>query len=376
MRIDKIEVSHIKVPLIKPYPLSKVIGTLMDTEPIIIQISTDEGITGLGEADPMIPFTEETTEGVKTTLKHYLGPLLIGVDPTNITKVHEIMDTKLKHNTLAKAAIDMACYDILGKQAGLPVYAVLGGCARTKITIGGGTGAGASPEDTTKEVLAKIETGTNTFMIKVGNLSVEEDIARIRAVRKAAPQIHLIADANQGWDRHNAIFFGKRVEDCDLEFLEQPVPYWDIEGLREIRQRVNIPISVDETLCTIHDAVRVIKEEAAEVFSIKVSKSGGIYRTKEIMDLAKAFGINCWMNSMIEEGITQAASLQLGAYARNIMDYGHSYGSPLRLEQDITTYSDQVKGNVVSISQRPGLGIELKDDIMSKYTVEAFEVKA
>jgi len=376
MKIDRIRVSHIKVPLAKPYPLSKVIGTLLDTEPIVIQIFTDEGITGLGEADPMIPFTEETTEGVKTTLKHYLGPALIGADPTNITKIHEIMDVMLKHNTLAKASVDMACYDILGKQAGLPVYEILGGCARTEITIGGGTGAGTNPEDTAKEVLAKIRTGTNTFMIKVGSLSVEEDIARIRAVREVAPQIHLIADANQGWDRHDAILFGKHVEDCNLEFLEQPVPYWDIEGLKEIRQCVKIPISVDETLCTIHDAVRVIKEGAAEVFSVKVSKNGGIYRAREIMDLAKAFGINCWMNSMIEEGITQAASLQLGVYARNILDYGHSYGSPLRLEQDITTYSDQIKGNTVSISQKPGLGIELKDDIMSKYAVEDFEIKA
>ena len=206
-------------------------------------------------------------------------------------------------------------------------------------------------------------------------MPLEKDIARVKAVREAAPDIHLVVDANQGWDRHSAIQFGKAVEEYKIEFMEQPVPYWDIEGLAMIRKAVNIPISVDETLCTIHDALRVINEGAADIFSIKATKHGGIYRAREILDLAKAYGIKCWMNSMIEEGITQAASLQLGLYAENILEFGHSYVSPLRLEDDITTYSVQVQGGVVRPSGKPGLGIEMREDVLNKYTVESFEVK-
>lgn len=374
MRISKIAVFHIKVPLKKPFGLSRVLGTITHTEPIVVKVFTDEGITGLGEANPLAPFTEESPESIKACLRYYLAPILLGVDPTNIVKVHEKMGESLKLNTLAKGAIDMACYDILGKEKGLPVYQILGGNIRSEIATAKGIG-GASPEDNVKETLSNMETGINTFMIKTGGLSLKEDIARVKAIREAAPEVHLIVDANQGWDRRSAIQFGKAVEECDIEFLEQPVPYWDIEGLAMIRKAVDIPISVDETLCTIHDAVRVIKEDAADVFSVKVTKNGGIYKAREILDLAKAFGIKCWMNSMIEEGITQAASLQLGVYAENISEFGHSYVSTLRLEDDITTYSEQIQGGVVRPNGKPGLGIEIREDVLKRYTIDIFEVK-
>jgi muconate cycloisomerase len=126
-------------------------------------------------------------------------------------------------------------------------------------------------------------------------------------------------------------------------------------------------VSADEGVQTIHDAKHLIQKDAIDVFSIKVAKHGGIYRTKQIMELADVFGIRCLMNSMLEEGITEAASLQLGAVATNLMDVGHAYFSPLRLDDDITTYSAQLKDGFVSISEKPGLGIDIRPDILKKY---------
>jgi len=375
VQITRIEVFHTRVPLRKPFKLSKVLGTLTHTQPIVVKVYTDEGIVGLGEADPFVPFTAESPEGVMSFLKNYLGPILLGTDPTNIVRVHEIMDKSLKLNVIAKGAIDIACYDILGKTKGLPVHQILGGFYREKMRLAWGIG-GASPEENAEEVQAIVaDRGIKTFMLKTGSLSLEEDIARVKAVRKALPDAHLLVDTNQGWDVATAVRFGKAVADCNIGFLEQPVPYWDISGLAEIRASIDVPISVDETLGTIHDAVDVIKEGAADVFSVKASKNGGIYKAREILDLAKSFGIKCWMNSMIEQGITQAALLHLGVSSENLLGFGHCYFSPLRLEDDITTFSEQIKGDVVSINHKAGLGIEIREDILKKYTSEAFTVK-
>jgi len=250
----------------------------------------------------------------------------------------------VKGNYLAKAAVDLACYDILGKAVSLPVYYLLGGLLREGIPLAWSLGAD-TPENNAREALEYKARGIKTLMIKVGSLSLEEDIERVKVVRKAVGKdVHLIVDANQGWDIAEVIQFGKAVSKYNIDFIEQPVPYWDIEGLSKIRRSISIPISADESLFTIHEARTLIKKSAVDVFSIKVVKHGGIYKAKQIIELANAFNIKCWMNSMIEEGITQAASLHLGVSTLNILEsMGHAYFSPLRLKEDITDYSEQIQ---------------------------------
>ncbi len=375
MKIKHIEVIHTRIPLKKPFALSRVLGTLTHTQPVVVRVMTDEGIEGLGEANPFVPFTEESPEGVKASLRHYLGPALLGADPTQPAAVYARMDATMKLNDIAKGAIDMACYDILGKARNMPVYELLGGCVRRSIPLTWGLG-GAAPEDNIKEVQSVMKLrGIDTYMIKVAGLPLEQDIARTRALREAFPDLHIMVDANQGWERAAAVRFAQAVEDCRIEFLEQPVPFWDIEGLAFVRASTSIPVSIDETLCTIHDATRVIEARAADVFSVKASKNGGITPAKKIIDLAKAYGITCWMNSMIEEGITQAALFHLGVSSENIFDYGQCYMSTLRLEDDITTFSQQIEGNLAKVNGRPGLGIDMREDILKKYTIDKFTIK-
>jgi len=376
VRIQGIEVMHIKVPLKKIYKLSKVVGTVEYTEPIIIRLHTDKGIVGIGETDSLAPFTEETPETVKSVLENYLKPKIIGMNPMNIVRIHKEMDKIVKGNYLAKAAIDIACHDILGKAAFLPVYYLLGGLLREEIPIAGSLGAD-TPENNAREALEYKARGIKTLMIKTGSLPLEEDIERVKAVRKAVGKdVHLIVDANQGWDVAEAIQFGKAVSKYDIDFIEQPVPYWDIEGLAKVRRSLSIPISADESLFTIHDARILIKKSAVDIFSIKVVKHGGIYKAKQIIELANAFNIKCWMNSMIEEGITQAASLHLGVSSLNILeDMGHAYSSPLRLKEDITDYSEQIQPQMtVKVNRKPGLGVMIKEEVLQRYMKESLEL--
>ncbi|MBA1336222.1 MAG: hypothetical protein HPY66_2467 [Firmicutes bacterium] len=374
MKITKIEVVHIKVPLKKPYNLSKAYGTLRTTEPIVVKMYTDEGFMGIGETDPMSMFTGENPETVKVVIKNYLGPAIIGAEPVNIAKIHEKMDCIVKDNYLAKAAIDMACYDIMGKVTDFPVHTLLGGKLRKRIPIMGALGSD-KPENNAKEALEIKKSGYSSIMIKVGALDVLADAERVKAVREAVGDgFPLIVDANQGWDSGTAIKFVRLVEKYNIALLEQPVPYWDIDGMARVRKSIDIPVSADESLFSIHDAARLIREKAADLFSIKVAKHGGIYKAKQIMDLADAFGIPCMMNSMIEEGITQAASLQLGASARNLWGVGHAYSSPTRLEDDISDYSDQIIDGNVEVNEKPGLGIRIIEEKLERYKIDEFTV--
>lgn len=375
MKINKMDIIHIKVPMKKPYKLSKAIGTVSATEPIIIKIYTDEGIVGIGETDPLPPFTEETSETVKLVINKYLGPAIIGMSPLNIAEIHKAMDGIIKGNYLAKAAIDMACYDILGKFSGMPVSDLLGGCIRDEIGIMWSIGSD-EPEQNAEESLKIRNEGYSSLMIKVGSFDMMKDVERVIAIREAVgEQFPLIVDANQGWDVNTAIKFAALVEDCNIELLEQPVPYWNIEGMLKIKESINIPISADESLFTIHDAKKLIQSKAVDVFSIKVAKNGGIYKSKEIIDLAAVFGIPCMMNSMLEEGICQAASLQLGASAKNLWKAGHAYFSPLRLAEDITDYSTQIIDGKVIVNKEPGLGIKVIEEKLKKYKVDEFQVE-
>ncbi|MCP4405607.1 MAG: mandelate racemase [bacterium] len=374
MKIEKIEVIHIRMPLKKPYTLSKTFGTLRNTEPVVVKLFTDGGAIGVGETNPMPPFTEEDSETVKMLIKRYLGPAIIASDPVKIAKIHQMMDSILKGNYLAKAAIDMACYDLIGKAANLRVCDLLGGALQEKIPIMWSLG-GDTPEKNAEEALQRKHEGYTSTMIKVGGTDIVNDVKRVKAIREAVGKEYpLIVDANQGWDFHTAVRFSRRVEDCEIALLEQPVPYWDIEGLVKVKKSIDIPVSADESVFTIHDAKTLIEKNAVDVFSIKVVKHGGIFRSKEIMKLAEAYGIQCMMNSMIEEGISQAASLQLGASANNLWKAGHAYFSPLRLEEDITDYSSQIVNGWVNVPEKPGLGITIGEETLETYTVDTFEI--
>ncbi|MDM8533502.1 enolase C-terminal domain-like protein [Clostridiaceae bacterium HSG29] len=373
MKIQKIDVFHLKIKLAKPYKLSKLYGTLEDTEPIVVKITTDTGIVGFGETDPMGLFTGETAETVIEVIKKYIGPAVIGADPLNIATIHKLMDGKIKDMHVAKAAIDIAVYDIIGKHLGVSVSNLLGGTLTKSLPIMGSIGGG-TPEENAIEAQNMIEMGYGSIMIKIGG-DVHLDIERTKAIRKkVGEKFVLIVDANQGWDASTAIYYSKQVEDCNIDLFEQPVPFWDIQGLKKVRMNTNMKISADESLMSIHEAKRLILEEAVDVFSIKVSKNGGIYRSKEIISLANSFGIECLFNSMIEEGITQAASYALGSSTDNLYPYGHAYFSPLRLEDDITNYSKKIVNGKIMIDEAKGLGIEVDEKKLEKYCINYISI--
>ena len=378
MTITKIQIDRLAVPLIHPYHLSKEYGTFATATPVLVTLYTDEGIVGYGECDPWPLFTGDSAEVSTLILEKHLAPMLLGADPTNINELHRRMDAIIRNQHLTKSAVDMAAYDIWGKATSMPVHQLLGGKRRNTMKCMWSIG-GSTPEESAADVLEAKALGYDGCMIKIGGPDYKLDAARTKAVREAVGKEYpLIVDANQGWDVDTAIRYWKQIKDCDILFFEQPLQSWDVDGMAKVRRAIDIPLSADEGVMTLQDAKALVKAEAVDVFSIKVTKNGGIQPAKAICEYAAANGIQVFFNSMIEEGITQAASLHIGATCSNIVSsIGHAYFSPNRLVGDISTYHTFIhpEQGLVEVPNGPGLGIALDEAAVEKYRAETVIVE-
>ena len=378
MKITSIQIDRLAVPLVHPYHLSKEYGVFSTATPILVTLQTDEGIVGYGECDPWPLFTGDSAEVSTLILEKHLAPMLLGADPTNINELHRRMDAIIRGQHLTKSAVDMAAYDIWGKATGMPVHQLLGGKRRDSMRCMWSIG-GSTPEESATDVLEAQSLGYDGCMIKIGGPDYKLDADRTRAVREAVgPDFPLIVDANQGWDVDTAIRYWKRIRDCDILFFEQPLQSWDVDGMAKVRRAIDIPLSADEGVMTLADARNLVKAEAVDVFSIKVTKNGGIQPAKALCEFAAAHGIQVFFNSMIEEGVTQAASLHIGATCANIVTtIGHAYFSPNRLNGDICSYHTFIhpEKGCVDVPNGPGLGIELDPEAIAKYRVSQTLVK-
>lgn len=375
MKITKIELFHISIPFAQPYKLSKTYGTLDEAHAVIFKVHTDEGIVGLGEADPMSPFTAETPASVMTVTRDIIAPRLIGKDPKRIAMVDSTLDDAVEGNLTARGAVNMALYDIIGKANDLPIHMLLGGLRHGQLPLLFGVGSG-TPEETIAVIEAQIETGCRCFMIKMGALPIADEINRVVAVKQQfGDAIRIIIDANQGWEVAETLAFIDGINGYPPDLVEQPINRGDMEGLKRIHEHSPFLLSADESVTTVSDAATLIREKAVDVFSIKISKNGGLEKSRQIAQMADGFGLKCLMNSMLEFGISQAASLQLGCTLSNLIDLGHAYGSVLRMSDDITDFGRNISESVVTVPSASGLGVTLDEEKLQKYTTDYLEFK-
>jgi len=368
MKISSLELFHISIPFAEPYHLSKIYGTLYDAQAVIVKINTDEGLTGLGEADPMAPFTEESPQAVMALLHDIVGPIIIGRDPRKINQLESDLDNRISGYSTARGAINMALYDILGKSKQIPVYELLGGLRHEKLPLL--LGISSLDLDASIAAIDKLRSqGVKTIMLKMGEMPVADEVRRFVSLREHyGEQVNLVVDPNQGWEVSEALEFIEGINGYHLDLLEQPIQRHDLAGLRKICERAVCSLSADESLVEPEDAAVLIRDGVVNVFSIKVSKNGGLDKSKLIAQMAEGFGLKCLMNSMLEFGITQAASLYLGCTLPNLMECGHAYGSVTRMADDITDFGRNISDGYVNVPAKPGLGVKLRQDKLQKYT--------
>lgn len=375
-RISSAQVFEVEAPFVTPYGLSKAYGTLATTRAVLIKLTDVDGCIGWGEANPMQPFTAESPREAAVVLRDVLLPLVMREARPDPARVDLLLDAQRDDHLCARGAVSMALLDLLGKRLGTPVATLLGGAVRSSLPVLWPIGTG-SAEDDARVIEHRAVQGFTTFMLKMGAASVAEEIRRVADLaRRYGDRFKFIADANQGWTRAEAAEFLSGVAGAPIAFVEQPVGKSDIDGMAALAKASPFPISADESLTGLQEAARLASLGAAQVFSIKSSKNGGPLRAQQIATLARAFGIGCYMNSMLEFGITQAASLQHALTVPNLVDAGHAFMSTLRLDGDPTDFSDLVNGGLVREPDRPGLGVTVDEARVQRLSVASDQVAA
>jgi len=368
------DVYEIDVPFVVPYKMAH--GTFASSSAVLVKLTDCDGFEGWGEANPSEAFSGETSSGVARLLRDSLLPLVMTLSRPHPGYVDAVLDRHIAGNNSAKGAISMALLDLLGKRVNLPAAALLGGALRDSLPVLWPLSNGAADDD--REIIdQRAALGFTTFMVKMGSASPAHEIARLHQLYKHyGDRFQYIPDANQGWSRDDAREFVRGVKALPLAFFEQPVDKHDLDGMALVAAASSFPISADESLIDLADAASLAKEAAASVFSIKTSKNGGPLRAQAIASVAKAFDIRCYMNSMLEFGISQAASLQHAVTVGHLVDAGHAFMSTLRFAEDPTDFSSLIHQGVVHLPSTPGLGVGVDERHVERLAVGRYQLGA
>lgn len=358
MIIRSIETFRVAVPLKKAFKTA--LRVVNVAEAIYIRIQLKDGKVGYGEAPPTHVITGESLASIQFAIEEVFKPLLLGKDLRYHEQLFQEIHRAMVRNTSAKAAIDMALYDLLAQEAELPLYQYLGG-ARSELTTDY-TVSINGPAEMANDAVENVRDGFHILKVKVGIGEIGDDIKRIREIRKVVGQdIKLRLDANQGWAPKEAVKAIKQMEQeqLDIEFIEQPVLAHDLEGLKYVTHHTMTPIMADESVFSVYDAKRVIEMRAADLINIKLMKAGGIYQALKIASLAASHDMKCMTGSMIETKLGVGAAAHFAASQSNIIHY--DFDAPLMLKQDLLQGGIQYEDAKITFDNAPGLGIERVD---------------
>ncbi|NRB05228.1 MAG: mandelate racemase [Rhodobacteraceae bacterium] len=309
MKISRITVFHVDLPLEHPYWLAGGSLKFETLDATIVKLETDEGLIGWGEGTPWgHTYVPAHGPGIRAGLET-MAPFILGLDPRNVLDVERAMDLALPGHLYAKSPVDMACWDIAGQAAGRPIADLMGGGSRTPAPIA--SSVGAKTVDETREVMERYRArGYVAHSVKIGG-DVERDIARIRDVEKIRkPGERVLYDVNRAWTRQQALRVMTATQDLDVMF-EQPGE--SLDDIAAIRALHPAPVSVDESLVTLQDACRIARDGLAEVFGIKLNRVGGLTKAARMRDVGLAHGIDFYVMATGGSVLADTEALHLAA---------------------------------------------------------------
>ena len=348
---------------------------------VLLQLFTDEGIYGLGEAITLGPYYSSESQGtVIDLITNYFYPkALEGEDPFNIDNIVYKMDKVATGHSIAKTCCDMAVHDIMGKALNVPVYQLIGGKFTDKIPLRYGIGSG-TPQQMYDMAKRGVDEGYTAIKMKCG-MHPKEEIECVAAVREAiGPDNAIGIDINQVFSAEEAIRWIKQVEKYDILYVEQPVPKHDIRSLKRVRDNVDTPIGACEAGYTIEDVMKILMADACDFLHFKVARSGGFYRGKQIVHMTRAAGVSVMGSTQLGMGVELAAMAHFAVSNRCL---GHKpytaqgYGGGLlnlydvvdtkSIKDDIVTPTPLIEKGFLTVPEGPGLGVTLNPDGLKKW---------
>ncbi len=354
MKITKVRLGRISVPLRTPFKTA--LRSVSSVEDVIVEIHTDCGAVGYGEAPPTGAITGDTTGAIIGAIQDHISKTIVGRDVDEFETLLQSVQKCIVGNSSAKAAVDMALWDLYGQLYNIPVYKLMGGARKqivTDITI-----SVNDPDTMVRDSLIALERGYDCLKMKVG-INPELDVQRLSAVRNAVGKDVVIRiDANQAWTPQQAVKILNKMQEqgLDIELVEQPVKAHDFEGLKYVTERSYVPVLADESVFSPEDAMTIMKMGAANLINIKLMKCGGLYNALKIASAAEVFGVECMIGCMLEAKISVNAAVHL-ACAKNII-------TKVDLDGPVLCKEDPIMGGAVfnekqiTVSDAPGLGIQ------------------
>lgn len=371
MKIDYVEIFPLHLPL--RAPLVEAHGTFSNFDHVVLRVCSDTGVSGLGEVEVYPSFERvgcETQAGVVSVLNERLIPAVVGLNATNINAVWRAMNDAAVGYMRVKAGIDNALYDLIGKAMGIPSYELLGGKVQNGYVVEG-VGYGLSIEDpalVASKAEAAAKQGYKQLELKAGDPDCpSRDVERLRLVREAiGSDIPIKVDFNGFYDVKTAISLIRQMEKYGVTWIEQPSKYWDLEGLARIRTAVDTTIVVDEPVDDEHDLISVIRAAASDAVHIKPTIKGGLTTSRKLLWIADAAGMQIVPGTSAPTGVGMAAAHAFIAICPQLS--GGAHGSPLDvLLEDIVEDPIPAGSTYLRISDRPGLGIELNQEVVDKF---------
>ncbi len=354
MKITEVRLGKLSVPLRVPFKTA--LRTVNSVEDVIVELRTDTGAVGYGEAPPTGAVTGDTSGAIIGAIQDHIAKSILGRDVDDFEDLLQTVQKCIVKNTSAKAAVDIALWDLYGQLYGIPVYKLMGGARKhivTDITI-----SVNDPEEMARDAVSAVERGYDCLKVKVG-ADPTLDVARLAAVRQAVGNdVCIRIDANQAWQPKEAVRILNQMQErgLALEFVEQPVKAQDLAGMKYVTERSYVPVLADESVFSPEDALKIMQMGAADMVNIKLMKCGGLYNALKIVSAAEVYGVECMIGCMLEAKISVNAAVEL-ACAKKII-------TRIDLDGPVLCSEDPIIGGAVfnekniTVSDGPGLGIK------------------
>jgi len=368
--IRSIEVIPLHLPVAAPLTLSR--GVAADPSAgaphILVKVTDEEGRTGWGEARPSPRWSYETEETVVTTIRTYLAPPLLRQEESDIARLHAIMDAVIasgvdRGGPIAKSAVDMALHDLLGKQRGLPLSALMGRGGGDPVPLCYVVSA-HSIEEAVRQVESGAAKGYHGFKVKAG-IHPGSDLEMMQEVMRAAVGKPVWVDANQGWDFNMAVRFAREMAILGVRVLEQPLAAGNITGYAELVRRSDLPIVLDESISTPRELLQHIRLGAINGLVIKLCHAGGIFWARQMAEMALSADLLLLGSGLTEGRIALSAGAHFfGAFG---LSMPADLNGPQFLRDDMVAGTLDYPGGMVPPSDAPGIGVEPDPEKVERY---------
>ena len=359
--ISQVEIYKLRIPLIEPFITSLAYET--HVENVIVVIRTEKGITGFGECSPYMPVNGESIDTC-FIVGQYFAKLLKGKNAVELKAKLSAMDRLIYANTSIKSAFDIALHDIIGQHKEVPLYKLYGG-KNNKELVTDYTVSLDNAEKMGADALKIKNQGYPAIKVKLGE-SAKKDVERIKMIREAVGnEIPVRIDANQGWSVKEAIETLKKLDEYDIEHCEEPIARWNFMRMRKVKKNSPIPIMADESCGDAHDAERLLKLKACDMFNIKVGKAGGVFNAYEIVKLGDKAKMHMQVGAFLESRLGMTASAHLALCSDNIVYC--DFDTPLMFSEDIVSGGLTYHANgVMKVPDAPGLGASIEQAQLDK----------